>query len=90
MIAPLFGLPEWPTIPFPPTPFEPAEKVPAIDLFVGDRICAWVEDAMTKEAFDWAGRRTVPTLLVDVKPAVGLTREMVEQLLNWVGSVTKS
>ena len=82
-IAPLFRLPKWPTIPFPPIPFDPAQKVPAIDLFVGDRVCAWVEDKMTKEAFDWAAKRAVPTLLVDVEPSIGLTREMTEQLLEW-------
>jgi hypothetical protein len=82
-IAPLFGLPRWPTIRFPPIPFDPAEKVPAIDRFVGDRRCAWVEDRMTKQAFDWAAKRTAPTLLIDVEPSVGLTRGMVEQLLNW-------
>lgn len=86
-IAPLFGLSRWPTISFPPIPFDPAEKVPAIDLFVGDRHCAWVEDLMTKEAFDWAVKRTAPTLLIDVKPSVGLTREMVEQLLAWATSL---
>lgn len=86
-IAPLFGLSRWPTIPFPPIPFDPAEKVPAIDLFVGDRHCAWVEDRMTKEAFDWAVRRTAPTLLIDVEPSIGLTREMVEQLLDWATSL---
>lgn len=85
-IAPLFGLSQWPTISFPPIPFNPAEKVPAVDLFVGDRPCAWLEDLMTKEAFDWAARRTAPTLLIDVEPAVGLTREMVEYLLDWAAA----
>ena len=50
LISPLFGLPRWPTIPFPPIPFPPAEKVPAVERFVGNKPCAWLEDDMTKEA----------------------------------------
>ena len=88
LLAPFFGLPAWPTIPFPPIPFDPAEKVPAIDLFVGDRPCAWIEDNMTPEALDWAARRSSPALTIDVEPSVGLTREMVDQLLEWADTVS--
>ena len=90
LIAPVFGLSRWPRVPFPPIPFDPAEKVPAIDHFMGDSSCAWVEDELTKEAFDWAARREAPTLLIDVEPSIGLTREMVESLLDWVGSLPGS
>ena len=89
-IAPLFDLPRWPTIHFPPIPFDPAEKVPAIDRFVGDRSCAWMEDIMTTEAFDWAARRSAPTLLIDVKPSLGLTREMVAQLMDWATALAET
>ncbi len=88
LLAPFFALPAWPTIPFPPIPFDPAEKVPAIDLFVGDRPCAWIEDNMTPEALDWAARRSAPTLTIDVEPSVGLTRKIVDQLLEWAESVS--
>jgi hypothetical protein len=87
-LAPLFGLPRWPTIPFPPIPFPPAEKVPAIDRFVGNLACAWVEDLMTDEALAWAGARAAPTLLIDVNPAIGLTRKMVERLVTWAKTAT--
>ena len=56
LIAPVFDLSERPAIPFPAMPFEPFEKAPAIDLFVADRVCAWVEDRMAEEAFDWAAK----------------------------------
>ena len=38
---------------------------------------------MAEEAFEWAAKRGMPTLLIDVEPSVGLTREMVDQLLEW-------
>ena len=79
----MFDPSEWPAIPFPAMPFEPFERAPAIDLFVADRVCAWVEDGMAEEAFEWAAKRGMPTLLIDVEPSVGLTREMVNQLLEW-------
>ena len=90
LIAPRFGLSSWPTVPFPPIPFPPAEKVPSVDRFIGDLACAWVEDDMTKEAFDWAARREAPTLLIEVEPSIGLTREMVERLSDWANGLTGS
>ncbi|MFE3944473.1 HAD domain-containing protein [Streptomyces sp. NPDC059118] len=82
-IAPVLNLPILPIVRFPPVPFDPAEKVPAIDAFVGERPAAWVDDAHTPEAWSWARSRTAPTLLVTSDPARGLTRTMVEDLLCW-------
>jgi hypothetical protein len=82
-LTPVLGLPLLPVIRFPPVPFDPAEKVPAIDAFVGDRPTAWVDDAHTPEASAWARARTAPTLLVGTNPACGLTMEMVVELRRW-------
>ena len=87
LLAPFFGLPQWPTIPFPPVPFDPAEKVPAIDFFARERSCAWIDDNMTPEALDWAAGRSAPALTIEVESSVGLTREMVDQLLEWANSL---
>jgi hypothetical protein len=89
-IGPLFRLPPWPTISFPPIPFHPAEKVPAIDRFIGNTPCAWLEDLMTPEAIAWAAARTAPTLLIDVDPTIGLTRHMVDRLINWAAALSDS
>lgn len=62
-LCPHFGLPELPFVVFPPVPFEPSAKVPAIHAFVGDRPVAWVDDTVTTEARQWARGRTAPTLL---------------------------
>jgi hypothetical protein len=82
-LAPYFGLPKLPFVVFPPMPFEPSAKVPAIDAFVGDRPIAWVDDILTPEARNWAHERAAPTHLVEVDPAVGLTRSAVDDLLAW-------
>ncbi len=87
MLAPLFDLPKYPVIGFPPVPFEPREKVPAIASFVGSRPAAWVEDIVTPEARAWAAARRVPTLLVAVDSRAGLTRRHVDRLLLWAASL---
>jgi hypothetical protein len=84
ILCPHFGLPELPVILFPTAaPFEATAKVPAIDTFAGDHPVAWVDDQITPEARRWAGERADPTLLVEVDPALGLTREAVDGLLAW-------
>lgn len=82
-IAPVLGLPRLPVIEFPPIPFHPREKVPAVASFVGEHPAAWIDDALTQEARDWAASRTSPTLLVDIDAAIGLTRAAVDTSLRW-------
>ena len=75
-------------VPLPDLPFAPELKVPAVARFTGDRPAAWVDDVVTPEAVAWAAARAVPTLLLEVDPAVGLTRGQVERLLAWAPGVT--
>lgn len=83
LLAPLLSLPELPVISFPPVPFEPLEKLPAIRRFAGRRPLVWMDDVITAEATIWAARRRVSTLLIGADPAVGLTRAAIEQALQW-------
>jgi hypothetical protein len=83
LIAPVLELPPLPVIRFPPVPFHPREKVPAIDAYVGARPAVWIDDAFTPEGHDWAAARTSPTLLIDIDPAEGLTRVAVDEALRW-------
>jgi hypothetical protein len=82
-LCPVFGLPALPVIEFPPVPFEPREKVPAIRAYVGDRAVAWIDDVVTREARAWATSRAAPTLLIDVDPATGLAWEQGRRLGRW-------
>jgi len=83
LLCPHFGLPELPVIAFPPVPFDPAAKVPAIADFATEHAVAWVDDVVTSEARTWAQARSHPTLLVEVDHRLGLTRDAVDSLLAW-------
>ncbi len=83
LLSPHLRLPELPVIVLPPGPFEPAAKLPAIDAFASDRAAAWVDDIVMREVRRWAEERTAPTLLIEIAPAIGLTRETVDRLVAW-------
>lgn len=83
LLCPIFDLPPLPVIPLPAAPFEPRDKLPAVAAFTGERPAAWVDDIVTVEARAWAAQRTVPTLIVEVSAAAGLTREIVDELQAW-------
>jgi HAD domain in Swiss Army Knife RNA repair proteins len=83
LIAPRLGIAELPVITFPPIPFEPLDKLPAVSGFVAESPLVWIDDALGPQVHDWAARRRAPTLLIDADPAVGLTRPMVERCLSW-------
>jgi hypothetical protein len=87
-IAPVLRLAPLPVIHFPALPFEPRGKVPPIAAYVGARPAVWLDDIITAEARAWADGRDVPTLLVDVDPAEGLTRPAIELGLAWAASLT--
>lgn len=79
----ILNLSEFPYVPMPPLPFAPAEKVPAVAAYVGNRPIAWVDDVITREAVTWAESRSAPTLLVQTDPRLGLQRHHVDRLLTW-------
>jgi hypothetical protein len=45
LLAPLLQLPDLPVIAFPPVPFHPRDKLPAIITYAGHRPLAWIDDA---------------------------------------------
>jgi hypothetical protein len=83
VLGPILGLEEFPYVPMPAIPFPPAEKVPAIAAFLGERQAAWLDDVVTPEARAWARERSAPTLLVDVDHRNGLERRHVDELMAW-------
>jgi len=83
LLAPLLQLPDLPVIRFPPVPFHPRDKLPPIIRFAGRRPLAWIDDALTPQAHSWAAKRRIPTLLISIDPAEGLTRRAADQALCW-------
>ena len=61
--------------------FDPALKLPAVELVAGDRPLAWIDDLFGPPHLAWAAARAAPTLLVPIDPAQGLSRTHVDQLL---------
>jgi hypothetical protein len=84
LIGPVLALPELPVIEFPLDGRDLYfRKLPAVIEAVGDRPCAWIDDEHQPDHYTWAERRGVPTLIVDIDPARGLTSEIVTRLAEW-------
>lgn len=58
-------------------------KVEAIDEYARERPAAWIDDNLDESCRAWANGRSAPTLLVETDPAVGITDEHVELLLEF-------
>lgn len=83
LLAPLLQLPDLPVIRFPPVPLHPRGKLPPVIRFAGHRPLTWIDDTLTPEAHAWAVKRRIPTLLIAIDPAEGLTRPVIDQSLQW-------
>jgi hypothetical protein len=83
LLAPILGIAALPVVTMPSPPFQPCDKLPPIVRFAEHRPAVWLDDLHPAEAWTWAAARPEPTLLIPVAPAVGLTREAVEQALAW-------
>lgn len=62
-------------------------KVGAIDEYSRGRAAAWVDDFLDERCEAWAAKRSEPTLLVRTQSHMGLTDELVAQLLAWAEDV---
>jgi hypothetical protein len=83
LLAPLLGIDRLPVVPFPPLPFPPEHKIPAIAEVAGDRPAAWIDDNHTDAGRRWAAEREAPTLLVPIDSAAGWIRDDVDRILTW-------
>jgi len=84
LICPVIAMPELPVIEFPlREPDFLFRKLPAVIDSVGDRPLAWIDDEHHPEHYRWARDRGVPTLIVHIDPARGLTAAVASQLAQW-------
>lgn len=86
-VAPAIGIGPLPVIEFDMDYHARTPKLASASAFVGNRPCAWIDDDLGRDAIAWADGRSVPTLLVHVDAAEGLTRRNVDQLLAWAASL---
>lgn len=89
LLAPLLQIPELPVIGFPPVPFHPRDKLPAVARYARERSLAWVDDQLPAETRAWAAARRAPTLLIEVDPADGLTRPVIDACLRWAEGIAE-
>ena len=88
-LAPHLGLPEFPVIHFDePIGDDGHWKWPSIEVYVGDRPFAWLDDELRRVDFARAERRSSPTLLVRVEGTHGLSDAHVVQLAQWSREVS--
>jgi hypothetical protein len=89
-LCPIIGLDQLKTVKFNRRPrFKSAGwKVSDIDSYARNKPAAWIDDAFNRECREWQKQRSEPTLLVQTKPAIGITDREVELLRDWAKSVT--
>jgi hypothetical protein len=61
LLVPLLQVPAFPMISFPPVPFHPRDKLPAIISYARHRPLAWADDEFMAEAHAWAAKRSPVT-----------------------------
>lgn len=89
LICPVLSLPELPVIEFPLGGRDLFfRKLPAVIDAVGNRPCAWIDDEHRPDHYTWAESRGVPTLIVDIDPAEGLTGDVVARLAEWAAALS--
>jgi len=90
LICPVLALPELPVIEFPRTGTDfLVRKLPGVIDSVGDRPCAWIDDDHQPDHYVWARERGVPTLLIDIDPAEGLTAQVAAELARWAATLSR-
>ncbi len=68
-------------------------KLSAIDAHAGARPLAWIDDCLDAPCHEWAAARVArgaPTLLVQTRPAVGITAAHVRELTLWAAYLERS
>ncbi len=83
LIAPIVGLPVLPVIEFPRDASGRFPKFPTIERLVANQPLVWIDDELTPTIHAWALRRRIPTLLIDVDPAIGLTQDIVARIMGF-------
>ena len=85
----ILGLPEIPHVSFDVAARSGGAhwKLTGMDEFCGERAIAWVDDNFDPSCYEWAERRTGPTLLVPTEPHLGLEEGHVEALSAWATSL---
>jgi hypothetical protein len=58
-------------------------KLGPLEEFGGDRPLAWIDDSLDRSCYEWAEKRSAPTLLVPTDSAIGMEEGHVAALEAW-------
>lgn len=85
----LLGLPELPHVSFDVTARDGGAhwKLAGMESYVGEHPVAWIDDNFDASCYEWAERRSAPTLLVPTEPQLGLEEGHVAALESWAESL---
>ncbi len=88
-LCPALGLEPLPVIRFARGQTQ-TRKLDSIKEWIGNRPTAWIDDDLYEDAHSWASTRneTVPTLLVQATPSIGLTNAHVDELLAFAKNLS--
>jgi hypothetical protein len=62
-------------------------KLAPLDKYGKGRPVAWIDDSFDESCYDWARRRSHPTLLVPTESAIGLEEAHTDALIAWSASL---
>ena len=81
----LLGVPELPYLTFDGrAQFGTAHwKLRSLEDYARSRPLAWIDDSLDESCYEWAERRSEPTLLEPTESPVGLTDAHVEAIETW-------
>jgi len=80
----------WPRLQWKQSVLQPGRtwKLADINDFVDNRPCAWIDDELFDDAYDWATQRQAPTLLIAADPLRGLNDTHVTRLEHWATALS--
>ncbi len=85
----VIGMPELPVLNFGGAArFGTAHwKLEPLEVFSKGRPMAWIDDSLDESCYEWARKRSEPTLLVPTESAHGLEDAHTEALIAWAKSL---
>lgn len=95
-LAPLLGLPSLPVLSCAENGWtcltkDPGRtlhhKIDVIEVSVGDRPFAWLDDEISEADLEWATERLTPSFLIKVRPDQGLQQHHVDKLIRWAQEI---
>lgn len=87
LIGDRLGLPAMEWIDLGDLPRSGTRKLDAVSRYVDDRPLVWIDNELYDDAVAWAESRPAPTMLRRTRASVGLTREDIDSVKDFLTSL---